>query len=55
MATKRPTVLVTGGGGYVVALGHVARVNRTLASIAVLIAMLGAACLTTGLLLRNRN
>jgi len=36
-------------------LGHVARVNRTLASVAVLIAMLGTACLTIGLLYRSRN
>jgi hypothetical protein len=47
--------VLTGGGGYVVVLGHVARVNRTLASLAVLIAMLGAACLTIGLLYRSRS
>ena len=47
--------ILTGGGGYIVVLGHVAKVNRGPAFIAVALAMLGAACLSIGLLYRNRE
>ena len=48
--------VLTGGGGYVVVLGHVARANRDSGFIAVGIAVVGAVCLTVGLLiLRSRN
>ena len=47
--------ILTGGAGYIVVLGHVAKVNHASAYVAVVIAMVGAACLSIGLLLRNRD
>lgn len=47
--------ILTGGGGYIVVLGHVAKVNHASAYCAVAIAMVGAACLSIGLLFRNRD
>jgi hypothetical protein len=47
--------IATGGGGYVVVLGHVARSNRGAALVAVFIAMLGAAILATGIVSRGRE
>jgi len=44
-------MILTGGGGYVVVLGHVARANRDSGLVAVGIAVLGAALLTIGLLI----
>jgi len=40
---------------HIVVLGHVAKVNRGPAFVAVALAMLGAACLSIGLLYRNRE
>jgi hypothetical protein len=47
--------ILTGGGGYIVVLGHVAKANHASAYVAVVIAMVGAACLSVGLLFRNRD
>ncbi len=47
--------VLTGGTGYIVVLGHVAKVNRGSALVAVFIAMIGAASLSIGLLRRNRD
>lgn len=46
---------LTGGAGYIVVLGHVAKVHHGSAFIAVVLAMLGAASLSIGLLRRNRD
>lgn len=47
--------ILTGGAGYIVVLGHVAKVYHGSAYVAVVIAMVGAACLSIGLLFRNRD
>ena len=48
-------MILTGGGGYIIVLGHVARTNRGYGFIAVSIAVVGVAILTIGLLmLRER-
>jgi hypothetical protein len=48
--------ILTGGGGYVVVLGHVSRTNQDSGFVAVVVAMIGAVCLTIGLLiLHNRS
>jgi hypothetical protein len=47
-------MILTGGGGYVVVLGHVS--NQDFGFVAVAVAVLGAAVLTIGLLmLRDRK
>ena len=49
-------MILTGGAGYVVVLGHVARANQDYGLLAVVIAMIGAAIFTIGLLmLRERR
>ncbi len=49
-------MILTGGGGYIVVLGHVARANRDPGFLAIAIAVVGVAILTIGLLiLRERE
>lgn len=49
-------MILTGGGGYVVVVGHVARSNHTVGYIAVGVAVIGAGIFTIGLLmLRGRH
>lgn len=54
--TVAGAMILTGGGGYVVVVGHVARSNHTTGLAAVGVAVLGAGVFTIGLLmLRNRR
>lgn len=49
-------MVLTGGGGYIIVLGHVAHANRGPGFTAVSIAVIGVAILTIGLLmLRERG
>jgi uncharacterized membrane protein len=48
-------MILTGGGGYIIVLGHVARANRDPGFLAVGIAVIGTAILTIGLLILSER